>query len=139
MRSGRIEQSGSPAELYARPATIFSARFIGTPPMNVVAARSVVAANGKFPLEAPNGANPDQLAVGVRPEDVRVDAEGVAARVVAVEFLGADTLVETRIADEPFMLRVAGRSTAAPGDVLGVAWAGGAAHWFDLSSGSRMT
>ncbi|MEX0638495.1 MAG: ABC transporter ATP-binding protein, partial [Burkholderiales bacterium] len=36
MREGRIEQEGSPEELYARPATVFAARFIGTPPMNIV-------------------------------------------------------------------------------------------------------
>ena len=38
MRDGRIEQDAPPAELYARPATVFAARFIGTPPMNIVAA-----------------------------------------------------------------------------------------------------
>ena len=36
MRQGRIEQDGPPAELYERPATIFTARFVGTPPMNVL-------------------------------------------------------------------------------------------------------
>src|SRR5260370_6819302 len=39
MRAGRIEQAAPPAELYARPATIFAARYIGTPPMNVLSAR----------------------------------------------------------------------------------------------------
>ena len=40
MRDGRIEQDGTPAELYARPATVFAARFIGTPPMNLLALRA---------------------------------------------------------------------------------------------------
>ena len=38
LHAGRIEQDAPPAELYARPATVFAARFIGTPPMNIVAA-----------------------------------------------------------------------------------------------------
>jgi sn-glycerol 3-phosphate transport system ATP-binding protein len=41
MRDGRIEQNGTPEELYNRPATAFTARFIGTPPMNLIIRRAV--------------------------------------------------------------------------------------------------
>ena len=138
MRAGRVEQTAAPAELYARPATIFAARFIGTPPMNVIPARALGAANGDLAPAMPNVAAADGLALGVRPEDVQIRDRGVPARVVAIEYLGADTLVETRIEGESFMVRTAGRFDAAPGDVLHLGWHASGTHWFDLSSGRRV-
>jgi sn-glycerol 3-phosphate transport system ATP-binding protein len=64
MRNGRIEQDAAPAALYEKPATIFAARFVGTPPMNVVPAKLLPAAARQ---NAPAGHAPDQLAVGIRP------------------------------------------------------------------------
>jgi sn-glycerol 3-phosphate transport system ATP-binding protein len=60
------------------------------------------------------------------------------AKVTAVEYLGADTLIETRIADEPFILRVAGRAEVMPETMVRLAWDPAAAQWFDLSSERRI-
>jgi sn-glycerol 3-phosphate transport system ATP-binding protein len=138
MRAGRIEQAGTPAEVYSAPATMFAARFIGTPPMNVLPARSVAAAARTLLFEPPRGASVDGLAIGVRPEDVRVCPQGIPARVVAAEYLGADTVIDGRIADEPFLIRLPGRCAAAPGDTLEIVWEKAATHWFDPSSGRRI-
>ena len=138
MRDGRIEQAAPPAELYARPATIFAARFIGTPPMNVISARALANADGAPVPPIANLGPIDGLALGVRPEAVQICGQGVPARIVAVEYLGADTLIETRIEDEAFMVRVAGRCRSAPGDVVHLGWEADAAHWFDASSGRRL-
>jgi sn-glycerol 3-phosphate transport system ATP-binding protein len=134
MRGGRVEQDAPPDRIYAQPETIFAARFIGTPPMNVVAARTLARNGGPLP----GGRDVEGAAIGVRPEAVRLGAVGVPASVVATEYLGADTLVETRIGEEPFMVRVGGRFTAAPGEILHLSWEDSATHWFDLSSGRRM-
>ncbi len=136
MRAGRIEQDAPPAELYERPATPFVARFIGTPPMNVIP----LAALGGAPnlLRPSSGYPPERLAVGIRPEAVRIDTEGLPARVVAAEFLGADTLIETRIEGHPFIVRRPGRATARPGETIHLAWNPAQAHWFDLSSVRRI-
>src|SRR5205807_1724348 len=72
----RVEQDAPPAEMYARPATAFAARFIGTPPMNLLRLADT----------------PARL-VGVRPEDVRFADGGLPVRVTSVEYLGADSLV----------------------------------------------
>ena len=78
MRQGRIEQDGPPDELYARPASAFAARFVGTPPMNLLA------------LSGP----PAGMLLGVRPEHVRLDEpQGREAEVSTSEYLGADTIV----------------------------------------------
>ncbi len=136
MLAGRIEQDAPPAELYERPATPFVARFIGTPPMNVIP----LAAVGGAPnlLRPSSGYPPERLAVGIRPEAVRIDTEGLPARVVAAEFLGADTLIETRIEGHPFIVRRPGRATARPGETIHLAWDPAQAHWFDLSSDRRI-
>src|SRR6476660_1628047 len=81
LRDGRVDQDGTPEDLYNRPATAFAARFVGTPPMNVVA--------------LPGLSAPGRL-LGVRPEDVRIGAEGLDAVVESVEYLGADSLVACR-------------------------------------------
>jgi sn-glycerol 3-phosphate transport system ATP-binding protein len=134
MRGGRIEQDAAPAALYEKPATIFAARFVGTPPMNVLPATLVPEALGA----TPHGRARDTLAIGVRPEAAWLAADGVATTVAAVEYLGADTLIETRIASEPFIVRVAGRASVAPGAAVRVAWEAAATHWFDLSSNRRI-
>ena len=94
MRAGRIEQDAAPAELYERPATIFAARFVGTPPMNVLPAALVARSVAR---RSAAGRAREALAIGVRPEAARLAADGVPATVAAVEYLGADTLIDTRI------------------------------------------
>jgi sn-glycerol 3-phosphate transport system ATP-binding protein len=132
MRNGRIEQDAVPAALYEKPATIFAARFVGTPPMNVIPAALVPA-----DLAQPPRAR-DTLAIGIRPEAVRLSASGMAANVVAVEYLGADTLIDTRVSDQSFIVRVGGRASVNVGDSVHLAWDAAAAHWFDLSSQCRI-
>src|ERR1041385_6840409 len=134
MRGGRIEQDAAPAALYQQPATLFAPRFVGTPPMNVIPAALVP----ENMASAPNGRARDTLAIGIRPEAARIAPDGVAATVAAVEYLGADTLLDTRIADQPFTVRVSGRAQTAAGDTLGIRWEPSAAHWFDLSSQCRI-
>src|SRR5689334_19175967 len=137
MRNGRIEQDAAPAVLYERPATIFAARFVGTPPMNVIPAAAL--AGARWALSgAPAGRAADQLAVGVRPEAASLSTDGVAATVAAVEYLGADTLIETKIGDQSFIVRLAGRANAAVGETIHVRWDASAAHWFDLSTQRRI-
>ena len=99
MRDGRIEQNGPPEELYSRPATAFTARFIGTPPMNLIAQ--------------------DGGLIGIRPEHIRiVSQDGRPARVKSVEHLGADSIVLCEIEGQPVSVRQDGFSKAAPGETI---------------------
>jgi sn-glycerol 3-phosphate transport system ATP-binding protein len=139
MRNGRIEQDAPPDRLYEQPASIFAARFVGTPPMNVLPAALVADAGAWAMTSAPAGRDPATVAIGVRPEAVRIADVGVTATVAAVEYLGADTLIEVRVAGEPFVVRISGRADAAPGGTVRLAWDPAAAHWFDLLSERRIT
>ena len=134
MRNGRIEQDAAPAALYEKPATIFAARFVGTPPMNVIPAALI-----PDHLAAPPGGRArGTVAIGIRPEAARLGTDGVAATVMAAEYLGADTLIDTRITDQSFIVRLPGRATVKVGEDVRVSWDAASAHWFDLSSQCRI-
>ncbi len=141
MREGRIEQDATPGELYARPATAFAARFIGTPPMNVLTLAdgrdgAVLAGTPGPPVMPGKGAG---LLLGVRPEDVVLAANGgVPVRIAAVEYLGADSIVICAAGDQPVSVRVAGRVELAVGAVAAATWPPGAAHLFDAATSRRL-
>jgi sn-glycerol 3-phosphate transport system ATP-binding protein len=122
LRDGRVEQDGTPEDLYNRPATAFAARFVGTPPMNVVA--------------LPGLAAPGRL-LGVRPEDVRIGAEGLDAVVESVEYLGADSLVACRSGTEALTVRLPRAAHFAAGTAVKLSWNSEAAHQFDAATGLR--
>ena len=131
---GRIEQNATPPELYERPANTFVARFIGTPPMNLLplaaGAGGAVVAGTDGPAVLPGDAAGSTL--GVRPEHITMTTgRGVRALVQGVEYLGADSLVTCRAGDATLAVRAAGNVGFASGLAVGLSWAPGAAHLFD--------
>jgi len=107
--------------------------------MNIVPPRTVRMLGGSVLSNLPSGQDPGRLALGVRAEAARLDPAGTPALVAGLEYLGADTLLDTRIENEPFIVRLPGRAPLAAGDKVSVAWDAGAAHWFDATSGNRVT
>jgi len=101
MRTGRLEQCASPADLYGRPATAFVAEFVGTMSRipGTLDGDRVEVLGRRLPVDGDAPA-PGEVDVLVRPEAVRVsvDASG-EARVMATAFLGAATRVTVRLAD----------------------------------------
>jgi len=133
MRGGRIEQLDTPDGLYARPATEFAARFIGTPPMNLIAldthdGRPVVAGTqGPALANAPAGA----ATLGLRPEHIRIDADGMPAVIESVEYFGADSVAVCRLGScGGVAVRVNGHLRSAPGTTVGLAWPDERQHFF---------
>jgi sn-glycerol 3-phosphate transport system ATP-binding protein len=105
--------------------------------MNVLPA-SLIPADAHWAREAIPNHPIDRLAIGIRPEAARLVDEGLPATVAAVEYLGADTLIDTRVADQSFVVRLPGRAAAAVGSTVHIVWEPAAAHWFDLSSQCRI-
>jgi multiple sugar transport system ATP-binding protein len=107
LNKGRLEQIGAPMEVYERPATLFAARFIGSPPMNLIEAELTnghLTAAGGLKIAAPEGLERgDRVIAGVRPERFTVtavaaaEADDVRGRIVSREALGDETIyvVET--------------------------------------------
>ncbi len=134
LNRGRIEQNATPVELYERPANTFVARFIGTPPMNLLpleaGAGGAVIAGTDGPAVAPSDCA--GLTLGVRPEHVALAFDrGVPATVAGVEYLGADSLVTCRLGATSLAVRIPGSVGLARGDAARLAWAPGAQHLFE--------
>jgi sn-glycerol 3-phosphate transport system ATP-binding protein len=121
LREGRVEQDAAPADMYTRPATTFAARFVGTPPMNLLRRDDA----------------PGRL-IGVRPEDVRVGDAGLPARVMTVEYLGPDTVVTCALGADVVAARVPGRLELVEGKATHLTWAPAAQHVFDAAGGTRL-
>ncbi len=125
LNQGRVEQAGTPRALYARPATTFAARFIGTPPMNLVALDGAGRIAGS---EVASGVQAAQL--GVRPEAITLAADGIPAVVKSVEYLGADLVLRCAVGREVLLVRAAGGHVATPGERVHLRWSPDEAHGF---------
>ncbi len=147
MNEGRIEQLGEPLALYDRPANLFVAEFIGSPAMNLLDARLrradgttwVEVAGACWPLAAGvPGADGQPVKVGVRPEHLRLGAEGLEGEVVVVEPTGAGTELVVQCGGTSLIVVVHGRSGARPGDRVMLAPGPDHVHLFDPGSGARL-
>ncbi|MCC2957483.1 sn-glycerol-3-phosphate ABC transporter ATP-binding protein UgpC [Massilia sp. IC2-477] len=124
---GRIEQAGTPLELYERPANQFVAGFLGSPRMNFLpgalageegATAHVRLAGGAVvhvAADAAHAAPGSAVTLGVRPEHLRVEREGSAgipATVTLVEYLGDSTIVYAQVEGVPEMVSLKCRPDA---------------------------
>ena len=149
MNRGIPEQIGTPTEVFERPATLFVAGFIGSPPMNLL--QVTVGPEGQ-PLDPEGHALPfvapvhqaKNLILGLRPEHLRLNAsEGLRARVEMIEVLGSEQLIHMRWGEQQLVLRCSVAETRGRplsiGDpvVLGVDGQH-PAHWFDAQTGQRI-
>lgn len=126
LNHGRIEQVGSPREMYARPASLFAARFIGTPPMSVMA----VVGNRVSGSSVAVASGAEATHIAIRPEHVTLDG-GIAATVTDCEYLGADSLVRCAIGSEQITARIPGQREFSRGQTVGLAWPPDAVHCFN--------
>jgi multiple sugar transport system ATP-binding protein len=141
-----IQQVGTPAEVYARPANAFVARFVGSPPMAMLPATIAGAVSGRVQVRLAEGtvlatAVPagelvagTEVEVGLRPEHVRLAAPGgagLAARVELVERLGDRTFLYARLADGAEIVALEpGFGTVRAGETVTLDLDAAAAHIF---------
>jgi multiple sugar transport system ATP-binding protein len=133
LNGGRLQQLGTPMELYQWPANLFVAQFIGSPPMNllpveVVAAGQLQLGSRRLPVEGPMadaiaGRSGQQLTGGLRPEHLQLAPatnRNLRASVSHIEALGNEQLVTCRLADGDHLvqLRVAPEERLQPGDTI---------------------
>ena len=137
---GRIVQVGTPGEVYARPANVAVAGFIGSPPMNLLPATvraSTVTVDGT-PVAVDGPPGPDgEVTLGVRPGAIRFADHGLPARVYLVEDLGDTTIVDVEVGERLVKMRMDARPAVSEGDAVHLAFAPSAVHLFDRESGRR--
>lgn len=139
LNGGKVEQIAAPGAMYAAPASLFAARFIGMPPMNLLALRPgpggahMVLAGTEQP--ALTGLQRDALVLGLRPEDVTLAESGLPALIEELEYLGADTVLKCRAGTEALLIRVDRRVNAAVGERVHLRWHEDAVRLFDRATG----
>jgi multiple sugar transport system ATP-binding protein len=151
MHDGRVEQIGTPLDLYDNPANLFVAGFIGSPAMNFIKGKlrrsggSVwVEANGGVRLPAEQGvagSEGQDVVYGVRPEHMSVVGAGnggVPAKVTVVEPTGADTYVYAEIAGEQVCAVFDERYDFAPDQVIHLQPKLAVTHLFDAATGNKL-
>jgi multiple sugar transport system ATP-binding protein len=149
LNKGRIEQVGTPLELYRRPANLFVAGFIGSPAMNILPATAHLGAGGKtisladgtvLPID-PGARVTDgaQVEIGLRPENLTVAPQGaLAGEVMLVEPTGAQTHLHVQVAGQNLIVVVDGAAAIEKHDPIGLSIPPGQVHLFDRNSGLRL-
>jgi len=144
MNAGRIEQIGAPLEVYDRPLTLYVARFIGAPSINVldasIADGNLTTGTGAWIGALAPGATPGPVAAAIRPEHLVPDDAGpIAGRVGVVENLGPATYAFVDTDDGRLCVLLERGRQPRVGETLRLATQAGQVHLFDPASGRRRT
>jgi multiple sugar transport system ATP-binding protein len=160
MRDGRLQQVGTPLEIYRHPANLFVAGFVGSPPMNLLPVRvggdgAVLAGDG-FELPAPEGARAAlggqdgrDLVLGIRPERVREALESesggaahrlarLTAEVALAEPLGSEVVVHAQHGSQTLIAKLGPERIPAVGSRIELELDTAALHLFDAASEERL-
>ena len=145
MNAGVIEQFGPPQEIYDRPATLFVADFIGSPPMNFVGFAGALA-RGDRAIRIGDASQPvpelredraeAEHVLGVRPEHVRLSDEGwLRGEVYGSEYLGTTQIVTVRTARGQVRARLPAGASVQRGETVGLALKPDKLSLFDRATG----
>lgn len=148
-RFGEVQQVGTPMEVYARPANLFVARFIGSPPINFIRG-AVETTAGEVRFNAPgfsmplpplaDGDWPGELIAGIRPEDIFLRPAGtnIPATVQLLEHLGSENIVFADVAGQMLTLKSDKETAVRRGENIGLEIQPGAVHFFDAATEKRL-
>jgi multiple sugar transport system ATP-binding protein len=150
MRGGFLQQFGTPAEIYDRPANVFVADFIGTPSMTLLDAELHfvdAAAEARIgPLVVPlpagrvaaDGRGKIEIKLGVRPEDVTLDEQGFPAEVKVVEPTGHENIVRFGLGDTAVTARIPAHVRLCIREPARISFRPSRLHAFDRATGARL-
>ncbi|ANT48525.1 sn-glycerol-3-phosphate ABC transporter ATP-binding protein UgpC [Mesorhizobium amorphae] len=148
MNGGRVEQVGTPSEIYSRPASRFVATFVGAPAMNMLEGEvtldglSLLGGSRRLAVSRASLPVGSKVAVGIRPEAVRLVAPGTTgalnASVDLVEELGAGRVVYVDLDGAAFSVMTSEAVHPAPGSAVGLQFSEADLHFFSSETGSRL-
>ncbi len=139
---GRIVQIGTPKEIYLRPANVTVAAFIGTPPMNLLPAKysqgQVTVFGATLPVAPTAGQDTCDVVLGVRPGDLHIAPDGIAAKVDFVEDLGDSVIVNLNLGEKRVKVRRDQGPELTEGQSVFLSFEPATAHLYDPQSGLRI-
>ncbi|ASK20828.1 MULTISPECIES: sn-glycerol-3-phosphate import ATP-binding protein UgpC [Halomonadaceae] len=140
LNAGQIEQVGTPMEIYARPATMFVAEFIGSPAMNMLPLEYLRTQNSSVLEHLPEGTD----TLGIRPDDMHLTAPdtphlAIDATLMLFEAAGAESHLYVNLADseQPTVIRTAGQPAVREGETLRFYVTRDALHPFNSTTRKR--
>jgi len=126
---GSVVQIGTPQEFYENPANEFVAKFIGTPPMNVIYLNDISEEDlNKLPLSK---SNQPAASIGIRPEHLHVSEKGLPVEITSIEYLGGESVVRLNHNDKEISMRLTDQTNLQRGDKLLISWKEEDVHLFD--------
>ncbi|MDI6023223.1 sn-glycerol-3-phosphate ABC transporter ATP-binding protein UgpC [Leucobacter sp. UT-8R-CII-1-4] len=149
LKDGKLQQVGTPRELFATPKNVFVAGFIGSPAMNLMPAKLVDGrvhfAGQEFAVVSGGAAGGADIVFGIRPEDLRIASTGeagIVAEIDLVEELGADGYLYAHLEDNgerrEIVVRVDGRNHPSAGETVTLVPDMTHAHLFDAATSERL-
>ena len=140
MNNGKIQQIGSPKEIYNKPYNTFVASFIGSPPMNLINIsiknKNVISKNFKFSqINFKDG----KYILGFRAEDAYIDKVGnLIGKIYSIELLGDSTVISLKINKNLIHVKTTNNFTAKIGEILSIKIPNNLYHIFDMKSGIHL-
>ena len=139
--AGEVRQVGTPAEIFAAPASIEIAAFIGSPPMNLLPASCadglVTLGGAKFRTSS-GAAGTRDVVVGIRPGALRRSRDGISGTVELIESLGETAIVDLSCSAGRLRMRTDMDDVPAEGETLVVSARPQDIHLFDAQTGQRL-
>jgi len=129
LNKGSVVQIGSPQEFYESPANEFVAKFIGTPPMNVIYLNDISDQDLK---QLPLPKKSQSLAsIGIRPEHLYFSENGLPVEITSIEYLGGESVVRLNHSDKEISMRLTNQTDLQRGDKLFISWKEENLHLFN--------
>ncbi|RZT24188.1 MULTISPECIES: ABC transporter ATP-binding protein [Fictibacillus] len=157
MKDGRIQQVGSPKEVYDTPENIFVGGFIGSPAMNFlngtledgffkVGDTKIAVPGGKMKILQDKGYSGKEIVLGIRPEDIHDEPvflesssnTKIEAKIDVAELMGAETFLYSTVSGQDFIARVDSRTDIRNGQSISLAFDMNKAHFFDKETELRI-
>ena len=130
LNSGEIIQKGAPEEIYNYPNSIFSAQFIGLPPMNILKLKDLdIASLSKENQEKIKASN-NSINLGIRPEHLVFSKKGLPVVVNGIDYFGGETVFKVSHLDQEFFLREPRQPKINLNDKLNISWSPDDMHLF---------
>ena len=138
---GEIVQVGTPRDIFGEPSTMEVAGFIGTPPMNLIPAQwteNTIDIQGSTHQAPMFSSQSKDITVGIRPNDFRLTLHGISARVLHIEDLGDNTIINFEANTLRLKLKMEGLTNLREGEEVHLSFDPKSAHLFDRLNGQRI-
>jgi sn-glycerol 3-phosphate transport system ATP-binding protein len=122
LKLGEIVQVGAPEEIYNSPNSVFSAQFIGLPPMNILNLNEIDVSSLDSKIYSAVDSNKNIKDIGVRPEHIVFSKKGLPVVVKSIDYFGGETVFKLTHQEKDFFLREPRQPKIQLGDKLNVSW-----------------